>query len=80
MPFIGHLLTDKGLVADPEKVRALVQMETPTDAKALMRFLAIVNYLSKFMPHLSHACEPMRALTHKGGCTSTSKHSTKQRE
>ena len=66
VPFIGHLLTDKGLVADPEKVRAVVEMETPTDAKALMRFLGMVNYLSKFMPHLSHACEPMRALTHKG--------------
>ena len=52
VPFIGHLLTDKGLVADPEKVRAVVEMETPTDAKALMRFLGIVNYLAKFTPHL----------------------------
>ena len=33
MPFIGHLLTDKGLVADPEKVRAIVKMETPTDER-----------------------------------------------
>ena len=65
VPFIGHLLTDKGLVADPEKVRAVVEMETPTDAKALMRFLGMVNYLAKFTPHLSHACELLRALTHQ---------------
>ena len=30
-----------------------------------MRFLGMVKYLSKFMPHLSRACEPMRTLTHK---------------
>lgn len=42
--FIGYLLTANGLLADPAKVEAILKMPTPTDLKALWRFLGLVNY------------------------------------
>ena len=63
--FLGHLLTAKGVQADPEKVRAISDMPTPTDVKGVQRLLGFVNYLSKFLPQLSEVCEPLRALTLK---------------
>jgi len=63
--FLGHLLTAKGVQADPEKIRAITEMPKPTDVKGVQRFLGLVNYLSKFLPKLSEVCEPLRELTLK---------------
>lgn len=63
VPYMGHLLTTEGLRPDPEKVAAVQHMQTPTDVKSLQRFLGFVNYLAKFLPHLSDVCEPLRRLT-----------------
>ena len=40
-------------------------MPEPDNVTALKRFLAMVNYLSKFMPHLSKMTEPLRRLEGK---------------
>ena len=62
VPFMGHLLTADGIITDPNKVRAIKDMPTPTDVKSLKRFLGMVNYLSKFLPNLSSVSEPLRRL------------------
>ena len=46
VPFIGHLLTPQGLIPDPAKVEAIVNMRVPTDVKSLRRALGMINYLS----------------------------------
>ena len=40
VPFMGHLLTEYGLEANPEKVEAIVKMLTPTN----MKFLRVPGY------------------------------------
>ena len=47
---------------DPDKVSAIVNMDTPADVKAVQRFLGTVTYLSKFIPNFSIITEPLRAL------------------
>ena len=65
IPFMGHLITSEGLKADPDKIDAIVNMPKPTDVKDVRRLCGFVNYLAKFMPHLSDVMEPLRQLTHK---------------
>ena len=65
VPFIGHLLTNKGIAADPEKTAAIVNMPTPRNAKSLQEFLGMVQYLSKFLLSLSQVTEPLRQLVCK---------------
>ena len=62
---MGHLLTSRGLMPDPEKIQAILQMPEPDDLTALKRFLGMVTYLAKFMPHLSQMTEPLRRLEDK---------------
>jgi len=38
-------------------------MNRPADVAAVQRLLGFVNYLARFMPHLSDVCEPLRRLT-----------------
>jgi len=56
------LLTADGFITDPNKVRAIKDMPTPTDEKSIKRFLGMVNYLSKFLPNLSSVSEPLCCL------------------
>ena len=62
---MGHQLTPEGLKPDPTKVEAITAMPEPHNVTALKRFLGMVNYLSKFMPHLSEMTEPLRRLEDK---------------
>ena len=62
---MGHLLTPQGLRPDPEKIQAILQMPEPKDVTALKRFLGMVTYLAKFMPHLSEMTGPVRRLEDK---------------
>ena len=65
VPFIGHLLTEKGLAPDLTKACAITNMPIPTNVKSLQQLLGMVQYLSKFLPQLSTVTEPLRQLVHK---------------
>ena len=52
-------------LSGPEKIQAILQMPEPKDVTALKRFLGMVTYLAKFMPHLSEMTEPLRRLEDK---------------
>ena len=64
--FVGHVISDKGLKPDNDKVQAVLDMPKPEDITGVRRFNGFVNYLSKFLPCLSDLCEPLRKLTVKG--------------
>ena len=64
--FIGHKVTSEGIVADPAKVKAILEMPTPTDVKALRRALGMTNYLAKFLPKLSERSSILRELERNG--------------
>ena len=65
VPFIGHLLTSEGLFVDPSKFRAIQKMPPPRDVAAVQCLLGLVQYHSKFLPHLSELTRPLKELTKK---------------
>ena len=61
--YMGHHLTRDGLRPDPAKVRAIKDVPRPDNKKAVERFLGCMQYLSRFLPHLSEVAAPLRVLT-----------------
>ena len=51
--YIGHKLTPQGVHADPEKVKAIMEMPASSDKKGVERLLGTINYLVKFIPGMS---------------------------
>lgn len=45
-------LNKEKIKADPEKIRAVQEMPTPTDVAGVRGFIGLTNYLSKFLPRL----------------------------
>ena len=64
--FIGHKITKEGLQADPEKIQGIVNMDRPNNKEEVQTLQGTVNYLAKFMPHLSDVMKPIRDLTKQG--------------
>ena len=61
--FMGHRVTSEGLKPDERKIEEILKMENPTDVKGIQRLQGTIGYLSKFLPGLSSAMEPIRRLT-----------------
>jgi len=60
--FLGHVINEKGISADPQKLLALKQMVPPTNFAELRRFMGVVNQLGKFSPHIAEISAPLRKL------------------
>ena len=64
--FMGHLISSKGVEADPSKIEAIVKIPSPTDVSSVKRFYGMVQYLARFLPNLANDLKPIRKLTRKG--------------
>jgi hypothetical protein len=60
--FLGHVLTDEGLMTDEEKKQVITLLKKPENTKQMMRLLGLVNYLGKFVPGLTALTEPLREI------------------
>ena len=65
VPFFGNIVTSKGVKPDPKKVEAIKQWPQPTNVKELQSFLGAINYLSKYIPHLSSLRSTLQTLVKK---------------
>ena len=63
--FFGHLLTKDGMKPGPKKVKDIQEWPAPKDIKELQSFLGAVNYLARFIPHLSALRAPLQDLLKK---------------
>ena len=63
--YVGHRIRKDGLKVDPEKVRAIKEMNRPQNKKELQTFLGCITYLQKFLPHMSEISAPLRKLLEK---------------
>lgn len=65
MPYFGHILSSKGLKADPEKISAIIKMEPPRDQSELQTVLDMITYLTRFAQNLAEIIALMRSLLHQ---------------
>ena len=63
--FLGHVIDANGCKPDPRKVEAIKDMSEPKDTTELRRYLGMVNYLCRYIPHLSTVSKPLNLLLMK---------------
>lgn len=63
VPYTGPLLTLDGLKPDPNKVKTIVEVPTPTKKQSLQTQPGIITYLAKFLPNFSEVTEQLRRLS-----------------
>ena len=59
------ILSDEGLLIDPEKVKTICNFDRPTNVTEVRSFLGMTNYCSRFIKGHAELTEPLRKLTIK---------------
>ena len=62
---LGHIVNNKGIAIDPEKMEAVMKAPTPKNAKALERFLGQIRWHNRMIRHLADLTTPLHAAVHK---------------
>ena len=62
LTFLGHVIGKQGVSSDPDKTRAIVEMEQSKTLKELRGFMEMANQLGKFSPNLAECSQPLREL------------------
>lgn len=63
--FLGHIINEQGVRPDQSKIDAIKSLSVPEDVAELRRYLGMVNYLGRYLPHLSTILKPLNALLSK---------------
>ena len=63
--FLGHVVSPRGISADPRKVTAVTEFPRPKDLRELKEFLGLTSYYRRFVPCFSSVAQPLYALTRK---------------
>ena len=62
---LGFIISEEGIKGDSDKVRAIMEMPSPKTEKEIRGFLGRLNYISRFISHLTRTCEPIFKLLRK---------------
>ncbi|CAH2088968.1 unnamed protein product [Euphydryas editha] len=61
--YLGHVITQEGVLPDNDKVRAVLEMKTPSSLRHLRTFLQTCSWFRKFIPNFSNIAEPLISIT-----------------
>jgi hypothetical protein len=64
--FLGHTISQAGIVVDPDKVQEVMNWKPPTTIRQIQSFLGLAGYYRRFIPDLSRIAKPMTELLKKG--------------
>ncbi|KAG5892221.1 hypothetical protein JTB14_034770 [Gonioctena quinquepunctata] len=63
--YLGHLITPHGIKPDPNKVRAILEREPPTDVKQVMSFIQTCSWFRRFIENFANVSRPLTSLLKK---------------
>ncbi|GMF28614.1 unnamed protein product [Phytophthora fragariaefolia] len=64
--FLGHIVTPTGILPNPEKVKAVMNVARPHDLHTVRAFLGLTSYFRRYIPGYAAISAPIERLKMKG--------------
>ena len=65
VPFLGHVLSDGGIMVDPTKVQEVLDWKAPISVHEVRSFLGLAGHYCRFILDFSKIAKPMTRLLQK---------------
>lgn len=69
--YVGHIVSEKGIEADPDKIEKVRSWPTPSTPEQVRQFLGFAGYYRKFVQNFSKIAKPLLDLMHAPKKTSS---------
>jgi hypothetical protein len=66
VPFLGHIISNGGILVDPAKVKEIMAWSIPTTVTEIQSFLGLAGYYRCFLEGFSKIAKPITSLLEKG--------------
>jgi hypothetical protein len=66
VPFLGHIISNRGILVDPAKVKEIVVWSVPTTVTEIRSILGLAGYYRRFIEGFSTIAKPMISLLEMG--------------
>ena len=66
LPFLGQIISTEGFKPNPTKIKAVVDLEAPTNVAQLRKIMGMFAHYAKYIPGFSQIAAPLYELTRKG--------------
>jgi hypothetical protein len=63
--FLGHVVSAEGISMEEDKIKAIQEWPTPTNASGIRSFLGLAGYYRRFVRNFSKIASPLSELLHK---------------
>ncbi len=63
--FLGHIISEKGIQVDAEKIEAIKKFPTPKNPKNIKEFLGLAGYYRRFIQNFADIAKPLTTLLQK---------------
>lgn len=60
--FLGHQISESGIQPTDDRISAIQEYPLPADQRSLQRFLGMVNFYHRFIPHAASLLTPLHAM------------------
>ena len=74
--YLGHVISEKGVATDPQKISAIAEWPTPKNITKLRSFLGLASYYRRFIKGYDVICRPLHDLLKKGNFSWQPEYST----
>jgi hypothetical protein len=64
--YLGHVISEEGVVVDPDKIRSIMEWSTPKNISYIGSFMGLAGYYRRFIKGFSKIGCPITALQKKG--------------
>lgn len=65
LKYLGYVVNKQGLLVDPDKVKAILEIPTPTSVSGVRRILGMASWYRRFIPNFATLVVPLTGLLRK---------------